>query len=189
MSDAEHVHPPNAAGLRILSSYRLRPYCDAEVEEICRMGESSLGVGHHPRPGILRDRLRACPGALTTIEYCAESHPRIAGYLIMYPLNESACGRILQGSLTSGSGLVPGDLCENRNDASGLYVGMVYGTERWPDRAAAVFFARSVVDTAFQESSDLRHVFARAGTGFGERMLRRLGGVRINAAQSEIWRL
>lgn len=189
MSDATPTDHPNAAGSRILRSYRLRAYRDEEVEAICHMGESSLGVGHHPRAVVLRDRLKACPEALTVIERFAPPDVRTAGYLIIYRLNEEACRRVLQGELANGSGLVPGDLCENRSDASGLYIGMIYGTGRWPDRGAAVFFARSAIDTAFQESFSLRHVFARAGTEFGERLLHRFGGVRVNARQSEIWQL
>jgi hypothetical protein len=181
--------PPNVSTgvlVRVHASYRTRTFYEGEVEQVCRLGEAVLGAGHHPTAAVLRARLAVCRNALTIIEFGEAHELRLAGYLILYPLTNKACELILAGDITSGAGLMPELLHSRHADAAGLYIGMVLGTDQGIDRAAAASLA---IDTISDRAATVQHVFARAGSPFGQRWIARLGGQPVLSERSEVWEL
>lgn len=164
--------------------YRPRGADLLHVGQIVRDGRFAIGEAH---PGARRISRRVDENPKTLSVYVREyatGKRSYCGYFLLYPLKKGVGRQILAGGIRSEAEFGAEVLCPTFDDASYLYVGMVFGTDR---------HARSYVkDRLRQEllsilgSGRVDHVFARPGTRAGLALMQAYGFLPIGDAKS-VW--
>src|SRR5262249_33995872 len=117
------------------------------------------------------ERYRLCPHAFQ----CIVSGGALLGYFVLLPLNEPCAQAIRRGEVTSGREITGAYLAPRDANVSALYLSVVCAV----NARARITAIDGVIPAlrAYYHQHGVRHLFVRAATTAGSRMLERLIGM------------
>jgi hypothetical protein len=162
----------------------------AEVPDLVAPGIASLGEGiGHPTAAALSERLGVCPECVIAVyRHAAHRHAAggdiVLGYAIAYPLAADAVDKLSRGQLVSGRELTLEHLVTSWPLAVGAYVAVVFSAGGPRAAAAVVTTVPAFIEDATGKSVP---IFARPATPAGRRIMARLGMLRIEVGDTQVW--
>jgi len=154
------------------------------LEEIVSSGRRAIGAAH-PGAETVMGRLTENSEVLKVYgREKANGRSKFCGYVLLYPLEESAGKAIMAGEIRSEAEFGPNPLCANSAEAPYLYIGMVLGT----DRHAQSYVRDKLRDELIRilSSGKVKRVFARPGTQGILELMQHYGFLPIGA-ERDVW--
>jgi hypothetical protein len=141
---------------------------EAMLLDVIGFHDSFLPTATHMTSSELLDRYRHCPQAFT----CVLSNDDLRGYFVLLPLNETGAGAIRSRSVASGQEIRSSYLATSGSAVTALYLSVVCAVTP-SARLAAISGVVHALRTYYHQHN-VRHLFVRAATTAGSRILQRL---------------
>ena len=162
------------------SGFEVRPCADEVMfERLLDLNDGFLARAANMSVEEWTARFRRCPAAFHCVLRRGEIDDELAGYFILLPVNEKCCEALRRGTIAAGCQIRLPDLAQPGEAIAALYLSVVCACGPRAQKAAidGVIAALRRLYT----SENVRHLFARAATATGARMLERLSGTRFEA--------
>jgi hypothetical protein len=152
---------------------------DATFERLLDLRDGFLARATEMSAVDLQARFRRCPSAFHCVLRRADTGDQLVGYFVLLPVNEKCREALRTGAIASGRQIQPSDLAGPGDKIAALYLSVVCAIGPRAQRAAI----EGVIATMRElySSENVRHLFARAATANGARMLERLSGTTFEA--------
>ena len=139
--------------------------------DVIDLYDGFLCAATHMGESEVAERYRSCPRAFTCVLKDEDSGASVCGYFVLLPLNESGTRAVRGGSVTSGREIRHEYLAGAEAEAVTVYLSVVCGVHARA-RAAAINGVIGALRDYYQRG--VRHMFVRAATTMGSRILQRL---------------
>jgi hypothetical protein len=103
----------------------------------------------------------------------------LAGYFILLPLNDGGAAAIRGGKISSGREIVSAYVARSEDEARAVYLSVVCAVTARARATVIIAITREL--QRWYHEAGVRHLFVRAGSVMGARMLRRLTGKAVEA--------
>lgn len=152
---------------------------EAAFERLLDLGDGFLARAAGMSAAELKARFRRCPGAFHCVLRSAEIDDKLVGYFVLLPVNEQCREALRNGAIAAGRQIQLSDLAEPGEKIAAVYLSVVCAIGPRAQSAAI----EGVIATLRElySSDHVRHLFARAATAAGARMLERLSGTTFEA--------
>jgi hypothetical protein len=139
-------------------------------EDIVEFCDHFLSAAARMTDDEITERYRACPRAF--IGVFRKTDDALQGYFVLLPLNEAGVQAIRDGRVSSGRQITTEYLASSDSEAKAVYLSVVCATQA----RARAFAVSSIIGTlrSYYHRHQVRHLFVRAATAAGSRMLQRL---------------
>jgi hypothetical protein len=141
---------------------------EAMFLDVLAFHNSFLPAATHMTPSDLLERYRSCPQAFT----CLLTNDDLRGYFVLLPLNETGAGAIRNRSVSSGQEIGTSYLATSGSAVTAVYLSVVCAVTP-SARVAAISGVVHALRTYYHQHN-VRHLFVRAATTAGSRILQRL---------------
>jgi hypothetical protein len=145
---------------------------EAMFLDVIAFHDSFLPAATRMTPGELLERYRCCPQAFTCVLSNDDRGTHLRGYFVLLPLNETGAGAIRSGSVSSGQEIGSSYLATSGSVVTAVYLSVVCAVTP-SARVAAISGVVNALRTYYHQHN-VRHLFVRAATTAGSRMLQRL---------------
>jgi hypothetical protein len=162
-------------------------YCSAEkINEVFTLDDSILSRFSRIDEDFLKRRHRLNGNIIR----CARKKKVGAGYLsgfyIVYPINQ-ACEKLIEEGYLTGSRMIREEhICSRLEDASSIYVSMVYGRDM-PTRGFIVYLLKRDLRRILRDNKNIDSIYARPDTEEGFLLAERFD-LRQMPNNPEIWK-
>lgn len=157
---------------------------DSHLRRVCQLGVAAIGSAH-ATPQSLRSRLKRDPSLLRVVgRRLADDEWSLCGYTLVYPISAAADRQIHDRSIRAGSEL-PIEAFVSLESASGIYIGMILGTDADAKAYAKAMLRRELLNT-LSVRRNVEHVYGRPASKGGRKLLTDLGFEPIGG-DHDIW--
>lgn len=160
--------------------FRLEQCSDERMfRDVMNLSDSFLSAATRMTEGELMERYRQCPEAFICIVKNDGGEAALRGYFALLPLNDAGTHAIQSGKVSCGREITAEYLASRGVQISAVYLSVVCALNARA-RAAAIHGIIAKLRTWFHQYG-VRHLFVRAATPPGARMLERLTGTSFSA--------
>jgi hypothetical protein len=146
--------------------------------DVMNLSDCFLSTATHMTEAELMERYRRCPEAFICIVKNHGGEASLRGYFALLPLNEAGTRAIQSGKVSCGREITAEYLASRGVQVTSVYLSVVCALNARA-RAAAIHGIIAKLRAWFHEY-DVRHLFVRAATPPGARMLQRLTGTSFS---------
>jgi len=149
----------------------LDQYCDSSsIRYICALGDFALEKIAHVSETLLVERMGINQKIIKYVKIKQEPDDKecLTGYYILYPISRE-CEELLNKGLLAGSSKIKNHhICAGYQQASALYLSMVYGKNR-RTRAFLVYLLKRDIAEILSKNGNIKGVYTRPCTPEGVR--------------------
>lgn len=152
------------------------------TKEINAFGNEQVPGGHLPSSDIIDLRRKKSPNIIKSISKLDSNKKALAGYYVLYPLNQHITENILSGSILNAKQLQLQDITPKHSQAHSLYIGMLLGKDRISKAVIEAMLIRDI-QTYISENKNIKNIFAKAASTDGNRITANKGFRPIENSQ------
>jgi hypothetical protein len=144
------------------------------LQRLFDLGDRFLAQAANMSAEAVRARFQRCRSAFQCVLSTSETtdDEELVGYFILLPVNEKCCEALRSGTIRTGRDIQVFDLAVPGDRIGGIYLSVVFGSG---PRAQSVAIEGVLAKLReVYSTQNVRHLFARAATAAGARMLERL---------------